>query len=147
MSSLNKVTLIGRLGNDPEVKSLPNGTSVANFSVATSESWKKDGEKHEKTEWHRVVAFAKLADLVGKYLKKGSQLYMEGKLQTRNWEDKDGIKRYTTEIVMSEMKFLDGKSSGQGGGHSGSEGEGDQNGGEEGGGGVQMSPDAEDVPF
>jgi single-strand DNA-binding protein len=148
--SVNKVTLIGRLGKDPEVKALPNGTSVANFSVATSESWNdKNGQKQEKTEWHRVVVFAKLADLVSKYVKKGSQLYLEGKLQTRSWTDKDGNTKYTTEIVASQVTFLGGKSSSQGSSSSEHEGSDMDQGGDEGGGGVHLSPDTdgEDTPF
>ena len=106
---LNKVTLIGNVGQDPEVRFTPNGDQVANFSIATTESWTKDGQKQEKTEWHRLVAFRKLAEIIGTYVKKGSKLYIEGKLQTRSSEDKDGQKKYTTEIVANEMLMLDSK--------------------------------------
>jgi single-strand DNA-binding protein len=112
MSGVNKVIIVGRLGQDPEVKVLENGNTVANLSVATSETWKdKQGEKQEKTEWHRLVAFGKTGELVGEYLKKGSQAYFEGKLQTRSW-DKDGEKRYTTEVVVNQVQFLSKKSEG-----------------------------------
>ena len=103
--SVNKVILIGNLGKDPEIRRTQDGRPIANLSIATSESWKKDGEKHEKTEWHRVVFFGKLAEIVGEYLKKGSLVYVEGRLQTRSW-DKDGETRYTTEIVAESMKML-----------------------------------------
>lgn len=113
MSGLNKVMLIGRLGQDPEIKKLSNGQSVANFSVATSEKYKsKDGQQKEKTEWHRMVLYDKLADLAGQYLAKGSQAYFEGKLQTRSWEDKEGKKCYATEIVVRNMQFLEKKAEG-----------------------------------
>lgn len=101
MAGLNKVEIIGRLGNDPEQRALPNGDAVCNLSIATSETWKDaQGNKQERTEWHRVTMFGKVAEIAGKYLRKGSQCYISGKLQTREWE-KDGIKRYTTEIVVT----------------------------------------------
>lgn len=105
---VNKVILIGNLGKDPEVRYSPNGSAVANITLATSESWKdkNSGEKQEKTEWHRVVFFGKLAEIAGEYLKKGSQVYVEGRLQTRKWQDKDGKDRYTTEIVANELQML-----------------------------------------
>lgn len=108
---INKVILVARLGQDPEAKFTPEGTAVTTFSVATSESWKdkNTGEKQEKTEWHRIVAWRKLAEICGQYLKKGSLVYLEGKLQTRTWEDKDGSKRYATEVVIHDMKMLGGK--------------------------------------
>lgn len=108
MAGINKAILIGRLGRDPEVRYTPDGTAVANFSIATSEEWKdKDtGEKRERTEWHRIVAFRRLGEICGEYLAKGRQVYIEGRIQTRDWEDKDGIKRYTTEIVASQMQML-----------------------------------------
>lgn len=111
---INKAIIIGNLGNDPEVKYLPNGGAVANITVATSETWKdkNTGEQKENTEWHRVVFFRRLAEIAGEYLKKGSKVYIEGKLQTRKWQDKDGNDRYTTEIVANEMQMLDGRSSG-----------------------------------
>jgi len=102
---LNKVQLIGFLGGDPEVRYTNDSEAIARVNVATSESWKKDGEKHEKTEWHRVVFFGKLAEIVREYLKKGSLVYVEGRIQTRSW-DKDGETRYTTEIVAETMKML-----------------------------------------
>jgi single-strand DNA-binding protein len=104
--SVNKVILVGRLGTDPEVKAVGPGTNVARFSVATTESWVKEGQKQEKTEWHRVVVWGKLADLCGKYLSKGRQVYLEGKLQTRSWEDQSGQKKYSTEVVASTVQFL-----------------------------------------
>ena len=106
---VNKVILIGNLGQDPEVKYMPNGNAVANITVATSESWKdkNTGEQVDKTEWHRVVFFRRLAEIVGEYLKKGSKVYIEGKLQTRKWQDKNGKDNWTTEIIASEMQMLD----------------------------------------
>ncbi len=111
---VNKVILIGNLGQDPEVKYMPNGNAVANATVATSESWKdkNTGEAQEKTEWHRVVFFRRLAEIVGEYLKKGSKVYIEGRLQTRKWTDKDGQDRYTTEIVADKMQMLDSRGGG-----------------------------------
>ena len=106
--SLNKVILIGRLGNDPEIKQMVNGKSVARLSLATSNTWKdkNTGEKKEKTEWHRVVFFGRLAEIADQYLRKGSQVYVEGKLQTRKWEDRDGNERWTTEIVGNQLEML-----------------------------------------
>jgi single-strand DNA-binding protein len=107
MSGVNKVLLIGRLGGDPEVKTISSGQQVATLNIATSESWMgRDGQRQEKTEWHRVVAWGKLAELCGKYLAKGRQVYIEGRLQTRQWEDQQGNKRYTTEIVANNVQFL-----------------------------------------
>lgn len=107
MSSLNQVNLIGRLGRDPELRYMPNGDPVCNISLATSETWKdKNGDKQESTEWHRVVFFGKLADVVGKYAKKGGLLYVCGKLKTRKWQDKEGKDNYTTEITAHDMKLL-----------------------------------------
>jgi single-strand DNA-binding protein len=107
---VNKVILVGNLGSDPDVRYMPNGNAVANISLATSQSWKdkNTGEQQEKTEWHRVVFFNRLAEIVEQYVKKGSKLYVEGRLQTRSWEQ-DGVKRYTTEIVASEMQMLDSR--------------------------------------
>ena len=105
--SVNKVVLVGHLGGDPETRFTPSGTAVANFNIATNESWKDaNGELQDKTEWHRCVMFGKTAELAGELLKKGQLVYMEGKLQTRNWEDKDGIKRYTTEVVCDMFTML-----------------------------------------
>ena len=110
MASLNKVMLIGSLGRDPEIRYMPNGDAACNLSVATSESWKdKNGEKHERTEWHRISMFGKLAEIAGQYLAKGSSVYLEGKLQTRKWTDKDGVDKYTTEIIADRMQMLGGK--------------------------------------
>ncbi len=108
---VNKVILIGNLGKDPEVKYAANGNAVANITLATSESWKdkNTGEQVEKTEWHRVVFFRRLAEVAGEYLKKGSKVYIEGKLQTRKWQDQNGQDRYTTEIVANEMQMLDSR--------------------------------------
>ncbi|EIJ42430.1 single stranded DNA-binding protein [Beggiatoa alba B18LD] len=108
MSSVNKVILVGRLGNDPEVRYSASGSAMANISLATSEQWKdkQSGQKQEKTEWHRVVFFERLAEIVGEYLRKGSLIYVEGKLQTRKWQDNNGQERYTTEIVAREMTML-----------------------------------------
>ena len=107
MASVNKAILIGNLGRDPEVKETQAGNSVCNFSIATNETWtNKDGSKGERTEWHKIVTFGKLADICGKYLVKGKQVYIEGRLQTRSWDDNDGNKRYTTEIVASNMTML-----------------------------------------
>ena len=109
MSGVNRVILIGRLGRDPELKFTPAGKAVTNFTMATSENWKDDsGERQERTEWHRIVIWGKLAEVAAKYLTKGSQVYIEGKLQTRDWE-KDGQKHYTTEIIANNMTMLDGK--------------------------------------
>ncbi len=113
--SVNKVILIGRLGKDPETRYMTSGEAVTNCTLATSENWKdKSGEKQEKTEWHNLVFYRRLAEIAGEYLKKGSQIYVEGKLQTRKWQTKEGQDRYTTEIVVSEMTMLGGKSSGAG---------------------------------
>lgn len=108
MAGVNKVMIIGRLGQDPEVKYTPSGQAVANFSVATSENWtdKTSGSKQERTEWHRIVVWGRLAELCKDYLKKGRQVYIDGRLQTRSWDDRDGKKRYTTEIVANTVQFL-----------------------------------------
>ena len=105
---INKVIVVGNLGADPDSRTMPSGNAVTNISVATSESWndKETGEKQEKTEWHRVVFFGRLAEIASDYLKKGSQVYIEGKLQTRKWEDKEGNERWTTEIVANQMQML-----------------------------------------
>jgi len=149
MSSLNKVMLIGRLGKDPEIRYTPDGSPVANFSLATSEFWTdKSGTRQERTEWHNIVAWNKLADLSKRYLVKGRQVYIEGRIRTRDWDDKDGNKRRTTEIIVSQMVLIGSRPEGM----------------EAGGGGLQRSaqgaeptgpssamPDAEitddDIPF
>lgn len=119
---VNKVILIGNLGKDPEVRYMPSGSAVANVTLATSEQWKdkQTGEQQERTEWHNIVFFNRLAEIVGEYLKKGSQVYVEGSLRTRKWQDKSGNDRYTTEIVASEMQMLGGRGGGGGSGGSGS---------------------------
>jgi single-strand DNA-binding protein len=111
---VNKVILVGNLGKDPEVRYMPNGNAVANITLATSESWKdkQTGEQKENTEWHRVVLFRRLGEIAGEYLKKGSQVYIEGKLQTRKWQDNSGNDRYTTEIVANDMQMLGGRGGG-----------------------------------
>jgi single-strand DNA-binding protein len=110
-SGINKVIVLGNLGNDPETKQMPNGNAVTNISIATSESWKDktSGQKQERTEWHRVVFFNRLAEIAGEYLRKGSKVYVEGALRTRKWQDQSGNDRYTTEIVANDMQFLDSK--------------------------------------
>jgi len=134
---VNKVILVGNLGNDPEVRYANNGAAIANLSIATSESWKdrNTGEQQEKTEWHRVVMFNRLGEIAGEYLRKGSKVYIEGKLQTRKWQDQSGQDRYTTEIVANEMQMLDSR--------------GDNV--SQGGGGYQAAPPAndfdDDIPF
>ncbi len=111
---INKVILIGHLGRDPEVRYMPSGGAVANVNLATTENWrdKQTGERQERTEWHRVVFFGRLAEIAGEYLKKGSQVYVEGRLQTRKWQGQDGQDRYTTEIVANEMQMLGGRGGG-----------------------------------
>lgn len=159
--SVNKVILIGNLGRDPEARSLNNGGKVVNLSIATSETWrdKNSGERQERTEWHRVVIFnEKLGEVAEKYLKKGSKVYVEGALQTRKWTDKDGVEKYSTEVVLQrfrgELTMLDGKGGGGGGG--GSSGGDDYGGGGGGGGGGRSSggggkkpagPIDDDIPF
>ena len=115
MSSLNKVQIIGRLGNDPEVRYMPNGDAVANLSVATSERWKdkQTNEMKEATEWHKVTMYRRQAEVAGEYLKKGSLAYFEGSLRTRKWQDQQGNDRYTTEIISDKMKMLDSRQDGQ----------------------------------
>lgn len=117
---VNKVILIGNLGKDPETRYLPSGGAVANVTIATSESWKDktSGEANERTEWHNVVFYQKLAEIVAQYLKKGAQVYVEGSIHTRKWQDKDGHDRYTTEIIADEMQMLGGKPGGESGSHS-----------------------------
>jgi single-strand DNA-binding protein len=115
---INKVIIVGNLGNDPEVRYANNGSAIANLSVATSESWKdkNTGEMQEKTEWHRIVMFNRLGEIAGEYLRKGSKVYIEGKLQTRKWQDQSGNDKYTTEIVANEMQMLDSRGDNAGGG-------------------------------
>ncbi len=126
---INKVILVGNLGQDPEVRHIPSG-AVTTLSIATSETWNdKEGNKQERTEWHRVVFFGRLAEVAGEYLKKGSQVYIEGKLRTNKWQDKTGADRYTTEIMANEMQMLGGRTGG-----------GPQGGGSQGGGSMPSAP-------
>lgn len=140
MASVNKVILVGNLGRDPETRYMPDGAAITNFSIATTEQWKdKSGEKQEKTEWHRISTFQRLAEIAGEYLKKGSQVYIEGRLQTRKWTDKDGVEKFTTEVIADRMQMLGsrqgmGGDSGEGGG-GGSGGNGGGSRGPSGGGG------------
>ena len=128
MASVNKVTLIGNLGRDPEVRYAASGAAICNVAIATSRSWKDktSGERQEETEWHRVVFYDRLAEIAGEYLKKGKSIYVEGRLKTRKWTDKDGVEKYTTEIIASEMTMLGGREDGAGprggGGGAGEEG-------------------------
>jgi len=140
---INKVILVGNLGADPETRAMPSGSTVANLRIATSESWrdKQSGEQQERTEWHRVVLFGRLGEVAAEYLKKGSQVYIEGSLRTRKWQDKQGVERYSTEIVGNEMQMLGGRGGGGGGGMGGGagagasgSGAGSQTGGSSGGG-------------
>ncbi|MGE0114328.1 MAG: single-stranded DNA-binding protein [Steroidobacteraceae bacterium] len=121
---INKVILVGNIGKDPETRYMPNGKAVTNFSVATSESWtdRTSGDKQERTEWHNIVLFEKLAEIAAEYLRKGSQVYIEGSLRTRKWQDKEGKDRYTTEIVGRDMQMLGGRGGAGGGGDAGSGG-------------------------
>jgi single-strand DNA-binding protein len=113
MASVNKVILVGNVGRDPETRYMPSGDAMVNLSLATTDQWKdKNGEKQEKTEWHRIVIFGKTAEIAGQYLRKGSQIYIEGRLQTRKWTDKEGQERYTTEIVADRMQMLGSRSAG-----------------------------------
>ena len=126
MASINKVILVGNLGRDPETRYMPDGGAVTNVSIATTDTWKDktSGEKKEATEWHRVVFFNRLAEIAGEYLKKGSQVYVEGRLRTRKWQDKEGVDKYTTEIVCDTMQMLGGRQGmGEGGGRGGDRGE------------------------
>jgi len=122
---INKVILVGNLGADPETRAMPSGTTVANLRIATSESWrdKQSGEQQERTEWHRVVLFGRLGEIAAEYLKKGSQVYIEGSLRTRKWQDKQGQERYSTEIVGNDMQMLGGRGGGGGGGTGGGGGD------------------------
>jgi single-strand DNA-binding protein len=141
---LNKALIIGNLGRDPEVRYIPSGQAVANFTIATNERYQdKSGEWNEKTEWHRIVMFGKQAETVGQYLSKGDRVFVEGRLQTRSWEGKDGQKRYTTEIVANNMIMLGGSGGPGGGGESGGGGQKDY---EPDYGDSQAPPD-DDVPF
>jgi len=146
MASVNKVILIGNLGRDPEVRYTANGAAICNVTIATSRNWKdkNSGEKVEETEWHRVVFYDRLAEIAGEYLKKGRSVYVEGRLKTRKWTDKDGVEKYTTEVIADNMQMLGGRE-GMGGGHEEGGGGGrsygrDSGGGSEGGGGGGERP-------
>jgi len=142
MASVNKVILIGNLGRDPEVRYTPNGSAVCNISLATTRQWKNrdSGERQEETEWHRVVFFDRLAEIAGEYLKKGRPVYVEGRLRTRKWTDKDGKDQYTTEIMALEMQLLGGREGGGGGGMGGGMGDTGFGGGDDMGGGGGGAP-------
>ena len=149
---INKVILIGNLGADPDTRYMPSGGAVTNLSVATSDSWKdkQTGEQKERTEWHKVAMFGRLAEIAAEYLRKGSKVYVEGRLQTRKWQDRDGNDRYTTEIVANEMQMLDGRGGGgaapYGGGGGGSSSSQPPSGG--GGGSAPPADDCDDdIPF
>jgi len=150
---INKVIIVGNLGQDPETRYMPSGAAVTNFTVATNESWKdkQTGEQKDRTEWHRVAMFNRLAEIAAEYLRKGSQVYIEGKLRTRKWQGQDGNDRYTTEIIADEMQMLGGRGGG-GGSFGGGQGGGGQGGSGQGGGGgapPQPGPDDfdDDIPF
>jgi single-strand DNA-binding protein len=148
---INKVIIVGNVGGDPETRYMPSGSAVTNLTVATNESWKdkQTGEKKERTEWHRVAMFNRLAEIAAEYLRKGSQVYIEGKLRTRKWQDKDGQDRYTTEIVADEMQMLGGRGGDFGGG-SGSSPRASSSGGQDSGGAPpHPGPDDfdDDIPF
>ena len=149
----NKLILVGNLGADPETRYMPSGSAVTNLSVATSESWKdkQTGEQNERTEWHKVVMFDRLAEIAAEYLRKGSQVYIEGKLQTRKWQDRDGNDRWTTEVRANEMQMLGGRGGAGGGGGSFGGGGAPSGGGQQGGGNAppQPGPDDfdDDIPF
>jgi single-strand DNA-binding protein len=151
-SGVNKVILVGNLGKDPEVRYTPGGQAVANFTIATNEAWTgKDGQKQERTEWHRIVVWGKTAENCGEYLSKGRQVYIEGRLQTREWTNKEGVKQYTTEVVANQVLFLQGGERGQRGAKQGSGAPADDFGppppdmGDQGGGAPAKSED--DIPF
>jgi len=154
---INKVIIVGNVGGDPETRYMPSGSAVTNLTIATNESWKdkQTGEQKERTEWHRVAMYNRLAEIAAEYLRKGSQVYIEGKLRTRKWQDKSGNDRYTTEIIADEMQMLGGRSGGGGGGNfgGGSQGGGQDSsqGGGQGGGNAppQPGPDDfdDDIPF
>ena len=143
MAGVNKAILVGNLGRDPELRQTPNGQAVVNFTLATSESWTdKSGERQERTEWHRIVVWGKTAEMCNQYLSKGRTVYVEGRIQTREWEDKDGNKRYTTEINASTVNFIGPRTSGDSGGGGGS----NSNYGSGGGGGSQGNPAPSSTP-
>ncbi len=150
---INKVIIVGNLGQDPETRYMPSGSAVTNFTVATNESWKdkQTGEQKDRTEWHRVAMFNRLAEIAAEYLRKGSQVYIEGKLRTRKWQGQDGNDRYTTEIIADEMQMLGGRGGSGGGGNFGGQSGGGKGGSGQGGGNAppQPGPDDfdDDIPF
>jgi len=149
---INKVIIVGNVGGDPETRYMPSGSAVTNLTIATNESWKdkQTGEQKERTEWHRVAMFNRLAEIAAEYLRKGSQVYIEGKLRTRKWQDKSGQDRYTTEIIASEMQMLGGRGGSSGGGSFSAGQAGGQGGGQSGGNAPQPGPPGEfedDIPF
>ena len=148
MAGVNKVLLIGNLGRDPEVRYTTGGTPVANFTLATSEQWNdpSSGEKKERTEWHRIVVWGKQAEIAGQYLRKGKQVFVEGKLQTRSWEDTSGQRRYRTEVVANDVKMLGSRQDGQGGGQGGQSSSRGQAGGT-GGRNIPTPGDEDNLPF
>ena len=149
---INKVIIVGNVGGDPETRYMPSGSAVTNLTVATNESWKdkQTGEQKDRTEWHRVAMFNRLAEIAAEYLRKGSQVYIEGKLRTRKWQDKEGHDRYTTEIIADEMQMLGGRGGNAGGG-GGNFGGANQGGGKQGGGNAPPEPGPDDfdddIPF
>ena len=146
---INKVILIGNLGADPETRAMPSGTTVANLRIATSESWrdKQTGEQQERTEWHRVALFGRLAEIAGEYLRKGSQVYIEGSLRTRKWQDKQGNERYSTEIVGNDLQMLGGRGGGGGMGASAGGGAAPSYAEESSGGSSRSEEFDDDIPF
>ena len=143
MASVNKVILVGNLGRDPELRYTQSGQAVANFSVATTDRWNsKEGQREERTEWHRIVAWGKTAELCAQYLSKGRSVYIEGRIQSREWEDREGQKRNTTEIVAQTVQFLGGRGGGGGGGMPDEGGRGGMS-----GGGEPPPPSGDDIPF
>ena len=147
---INKVILVGNLGADPETRYMPSGGAVTNLSIATSDSWKdkQTGEQKERTEWHKVAMFGRLAEIAAEYLRKGSQVYVEGRLQTRKWQDRDGNDRYTTEIVANEMQMLGGRGGGGAAPYSGGGGSSSSNQPPSGGGSAPPADDFDDdIPF
>ena len=149
MAGVNKAILVGNLGRDPELRHTPNGQAVVNFTLATSESWTdKSGERQERTEWHRIVVWGRQAEMCNQYLSKGRTVYVEGRIQTREWEDKDGNKRYTTEINAQTVQFIGPRQDGGGGGgYSGGGGDGGYSSGGGGGGNDPGPPVDDDIPF
>ncbi len=148
MASVNRVILVGNLGRDPELRYIPSGQAVANFTLATNERWRdKEGNNQERTEWHRIVVWGKSAENCAQYLQKGRSVYIEGRLQTREWEDKDGNKRQTTETIAQTVQFLGGRGGAGGGAEPGGGPTGDSGSSGAGSGGGESPPPSSDVPF